>query len=336
MEWMGKDQMGEGWLRRGVLWGLSLWLLGACSNSTLPSNAPAGSTNAGITPTAISVSPTPQKTLEYQVYTLPRSTVYTIKIPPDSLFEVVPAVSETVKTLEELARRNQAVDQSQVIAAINGGFFDPQNQKSTSPIFLQGQQVVRPEDNERLMTNPDLLPYLDRILNRTEFRRYRCGSTWRYAIARRQELPPADCQLDASLGGGPRLLPDLTLAQEGFLETQNGKVVRDSLGYNQPNARSAVGLTADGSVLLVMVAQKPNVAPPSGMTLPELADFMKSLKIEAGMNLDGGSSSALYYGGKTFWGKVNETGEPVQRPIKSALLVKTTKKQKPETESLAR
>jgi exopolysaccharide biosynthesis protein len=44
------------------------------------------------------------------------------------------------------------------------------------------------------------------------------------------------------------------------------------------------------------------------------------------MNLDGGSSAALYYGGETIYGKVNESGEAVQRPVKSALLVQMIKK----------
>jgi exopolysaccharide biosynthesis protein len=39
------------------------------------------------------------------------------------------------------------------------------------------------------------------------------------------------------------------------------------------------------------------------------------------MNLDGGSSSSFYYKGKTFYGKVNENGNPIKRPVKSALLI---------------
>ena len=70
-----------------------------------------------------------------------------------------------------------------------------------------------------------------------------------------------------------------------------------------------------------MAAQKPNTTP-SGMSLPELAKFMQTLGVEAAMNLDGGSSSALYHQGKTFSSKLNSDGKQIQRPVKSVLLVK--------------
>jgi exopolysaccharide biosynthesis protein len=95
------------------------------------------------------------------------------------------------------------------------------------------------------------------------------------------------------------------------------------LGSNQQNARSAIGITRDGGIILVMISQKPKVSP-SGISLPALAEFMKSLGAEKAMNLDGGSSSSLYYNGKTFFGKVDREGNFVKRPIKSVLLVQKT------------
>lgn len=94
----------------------------------------------------------------------------------------------------------------------------------------------------------------------------------------------------------------------------------DAIGSTQPNARTAVGITPDGTVVLVMVAQKPNVTN-SGMSLFALADLMKSLGVDKAMNLDGGSSSSLDYNGKTVYGKVDSHGNPVARRVKSVLLV---------------
>jgi exopolysaccharide biosynthesis protein len=74
-----------------------------------------------------------------------------------------------------------------------------------------------------------------------------------------------------------------------------------------------------------MVGQKPDNPNNSGMTLKELTEYLKKLKVEKAMNLDGGSSSALFYGGETIYGKVNESGQSIQRPVKSALLVQTVK-----------
>ncbi|MGA7935452.1 MAG: phosphodiester glycosidase family protein, partial [Kovacikia sp.] len=98
-------------------------------------------------------------------------------------------------------------------------------------------------------------------------------------------------------------------------------VIRDSLGSRQANARSAVGMTSDGNLVWVMVAQRTEAPTSSGMSLEELANFMKTLGVEQAINLDGGSSSSLYYQGKTVYGKVNEAGDRIQRSIKSVLLV---------------
>ncbi|WP_421657247.1 phosphodiester glycosidase family protein [Leptothermofonsia sp. ETS-13] len=204
------------------------------------------------------------------------------------------------------------------IAAINGGFFDPVNQKSTSYITRQGKLVADPHHNERLIKSPDLAPYLEKILNRSEFRRYRCGSGFRYAIARHRDPSPPDCQLIDALGGGPRLLPENTAEQEGFIASANGTLIRDAIGSHQLNARSAIGITDRGDILLVMAAQKPGG---TGVSLPDLAAFMKTLGVTQAMNLDGGTSSALYFQNKTLYGKLSEPGNPTRRPVKSVLLV---------------
>lgn len=304
--------MSKRWLQ--IIMGFGWGLLVACSSTGLVSQSPSPSP-----PTSAAVSsPAPKKNLEYNLHQLPQSIVHTLKIPVQGRFFVTPAISDRVQTVEEFAASTGA------IAVLNGGFFDPENQKTTAPVILQGKQVAKPEDNERLMNNLELLPYLDKILNRTEFRQYQCGNTTQYAIALRQQLPPTNCQLEAALGGGPRLLPNLTLEEEGFLDIQKEKVVRDALNYNQRNARTAVGLTADGSIVWVMAAQRSES--PSGLTLPELANFMKKLGIVEAMNLDGGSSSSLYYQGAPFYGAFNQAGEAVNRPVKSVLTVQAIKK----------
>jgi len=263
----------------------------------------------------------PTQTLPYNSYSLAASVIHVVRIPGNSSFSVTPAISPSLDTVEKFAKNNGA------IAVLNGGFFDPQNHKSTSIVVQQGLLVGNPRLNERLMNNPQLTPYLNKILNRTEFRGYVCGSNLRYDIALHQDPTLANCRLVDVLGGGSRLLPlekDFTipLIQEGFLDIVNGKVIRDSLGSNQPNSRSAVGIADDGSIVLVMIAQKPEYPNKSGMSLAELATFLKSLGVKKAMNLDGGSSSSLYFRGKTFYGKVNSKGNLVKRPVKSALIVK--------------
>ncbi|MEH1908508.1 phosphodiester glycosidase family protein [Nostoc sp.] len=264
------------------------------------------------TPSIPTVASSPPKTIRYFERTLPQSIAHILLIPANSKFLVTPALSEKVGTVEEFAQKYRAV------AILNAGFFDPVNQKSTSYIVVQGKLVADPKQNERLVNNPNLKPYLSQIFNRTEFRRYLCGQTVRYDIALHSQSPPAGCKLVDAVGAGPRLLPELTSVQEGFVDNTNK---RDALGSNQPNARTAVGITRDGSLVLVMVAQKSSAPANSGVSLPVLADLMKTLGADQAMNLDGGSSSSLYYKGKTFYGKVDLEGNSIKRRVKSVLLV---------------
>lgn len=257
----------------------------------------------------------PQTDIRYESYTLEQSVVHTILIPAGSNFSVSSAISPELTTLASFAQQHQA------IAVINGGFFDPKNQKTTSYIFRQGQLVADPRLNERLMNNPNNAPYLNKILDRTEWRRYHCGQKLRYDIALRSQPTPNGCSLIDALGGGPRLLPEMGSIAEGFVDISEGKVIRDALGSNQPNARSAVGITGEGDILFVVVAQKPEAPITSGMSLAALAEFMSSQGVEEAMNLDGGSSSAVYYQGRTIYGKVDQQGNQIQRKVLSVLLV---------------
>ncbi|NJR48536.1 MAG: phosphodiester glycosidase family protein [Leptolyngbyaceae cyanobacterium CSU_1_3] len=248
--------------------------------------------------------------IRYQSKLLSHSVAHIVTIPLYDRFIVTPALADGTDQVENFARRERA------IAVINGGFFDPVNQQSTSYIVLNGEKVADPKQNDRLTSNPDLKPYLEKIFNRSELRRYVCGQKMRYEFAFHQDAIPLGCRLEDSLGAGCRLLPRLTDQSEAFTDLANG---RDAIGVHQRNARSAIGLT-DDALILVMVAQ--NAPSNSGMSLGELAKFMQSLGAKTAMNLDGGSSSALHYQGKTFYGKVDENGKTVQRSIKSVLVVK--------------
>ncbi len=270
-------------------------------------------TSLAVVPSHVSSS---SGTIRYEQRTLSNSLVHIVWIPASSRFFVTPALSNQVKPIEDFSK----ISRSSII--LNGGFFDPVNQKSTSYVVLQGNLVADPRKNERLINNPSLKPYLTKILNRSEFRRYLCGQTIRYDITFHSKPAITGCKLIDALGGGPSLLPKLTLVQEGFVDKANGK---DALGSQQPNARSAIGITHNGSIVLVMIAQKSGSSG-SGMSLSTLVDFMNTLGVDKAMNLDGGSSSSLYCKGKSFYGKVDLKGNYVQRPVKSVLLVQESRK----------
>ena len=148
-----------------------------------------------------------------------------------------------------------------------------------------------------------------------------CGEKIKYDIQLHSASVPTDCKLESSLGGGPGLLPEDTSIKEAFTAYQDGEQIRDAIGNKSLNARSAIAITQAGDVILVMVAQKPEKFLISGISLPELTDFLASLGAVKAMNLDGGSSASLHYDGQTIYGKVDGDGNKIQRPVKSVLLV---------------
>lgn len=214
----------------------------------------------------------------------PLALINVVTIPANYPIEI--AVSDDLKTVEEFAIETKA------LAVLNGGFFDPNNGRTTSFVTINGVLEADPRNNRRLVDNPELADYMEQILNRSEFRRYICGDGIRYDITMQNAPLPENCKLHSALGAGPQLLPEDTSQQEGFIAYSNDTLIRDALGSQQPNARSAIGIKQDGSLVWVMVAQRQSNG---GMTMAELADFMKALGVTKALNLDGGSSSSLYF-----------------------------------------
>jgi exopolysaccharide biosynthesis protein len=252
--------------------------------------------------------------LNYQTIERSQYTIHTITIPHDSSYLVSPAISGDLQPISDFA-------QDHLVAAINGGYFDPVNQKTTSFMVERSQIVADPRFNERLVDNRELKQYLSKIFNRTEFRRYNCGELTQYDIQLHLAPIPSNCTLIESLGGGPGLLPQNSSVAEGFITYQKGKKIRDAIGNDSLNARSAVGITQDGDVILAMVAQKSEQPLDSGISIPELGSVMSTLGAVKAMNLDGGSSASLYYDGRTIYGRVDGEGKEIIRPIKSVLSV---------------
>ncbi|MEM8807095.1 MAG: phosphodiester glycosidase family protein [Cyanobacteria bacterium P01_G01_bin.38] len=246
-----------------------------------------------------------------ETYEAANATVHMLTIPKE--YTVSVAVSDQLQTVETFAERTGS------IAVLNAGFFDPQNAQTTSHIMINGEAVADPADNERLVGNPDLAPYLDQILNRSEFRRYDCTGKPRYDITLHSASVPDGCALVDAIGAGPQLLPENTAYSEGFTDYADEVIIRDAIGTESRNARTAVGIKADGSVMWFMVAQNPGSG--TGMTLDELAEFMQLWGVEKALNLDGGSSSSMVFEGTAYYGRLDAEGNAVERPVKSVLTV---------------
>jgi hypothetical protein len=107
-----------------------------------------------------------------------------------------------------------------------------------------------------------------------------------------------------AIGGGPILVSGGKVCVNGAAERFRNDITIGS------RPRSAVGLTANGEVILVAI-QNP------GVTLKELAGILIKLGACSAMNLDGGGSTAMVVNGKL----LNEPGDGCERAVSNALLV---------------
>ena len=113
-------------------------------------------------------------------------------------------------------------------------------------------------------------------------------------------------KLRYAIGAGPQLV------RNGKREvTHDEELFR--LGQGRVCSRTAVGINADGNV--VVVAAEAHQA--RGLTLWELASVMWKLGCKDAMALDGGGSTTVYWRGKV----VNHPTDGSERAVSNALMV---------------
>lgn len=107
------------------------------------------------------------------------------------------------------------------------------------------------------------------------------------------------------ISGGPYLVKD----NEVFVDMTAQKL--GAIGGRNP--RSAIGYTADNNLILVAVDGREGSS--IGMTLMELANFMKQVGCTNAMNLDGGGSTVMYVNGKVVNNPHQKGGIPLSNAI---------------------
>lgn len=115
------------------------------------------------------------------------------------------------------------------------------------------------------------------------------------------------------ISGGPRLVK----AGSVFL-TSKEELFRPDITVGKA-PRSALGVTADGKLLLVAVTGR-QASYSVGLTLQELAQLMVKLGAVDAMNLDGGGSTSLLVEGKM----VTLPSDGQERPVSNALVITKT------------
>jgi len=139
----------------------------------------------------------------------------------------------------------------------------------------------------------------------------RCGSV---RLRLSHAFRPDRGRLTMIVGGWPRVVVDGRNVA-GAADSVEGTFPRFSA---QRHPRSAVGLSGDsGVVYLVAVDGRQEAS--AGMTLVELGDFLVSIGVFQGLNLDGGGSTTLVIGGRIVNHPSDAAGE---RAVGNAILVR--------------
>ena len=201
--------------------------------------------------------------------------------------------------LEKTSTTSHTASSSAASAAVNGGYFNLNDGESASYVIKEGKLVADPHNNKALTGNPKLQAFLPQIFERSELRILKSkskkdGKPNQLQIARHSDALPKDTVLVDSMQAGPRLLPQITLEEEGFLRKQNDGTYVDAIGGKKAAARTAIGITNDGHALILAVAGKGQDPESTGLTLADMADLLKRLGCTEALNLDGGSSTSMF------------------------------------------
>ena len=134
--------------------------------------------------------------------------------------------------------------------------------------------------------------------------------------------------MEMSLGDTLKLILKLTKSDKKIKEAIGGlpRIIRDGLTSIEKGGRFAdvrhprtgIGFSEDGSKLFLFTVDGRQENYSKGMTLYEMADFMRSIGVYQGINLDGGGSTTMVVANRIVNRPSDATGE---RPVANALLV---------------
>ena len=155
---------------------------------------------------------------------------------------------------------------------------------------------------------------MNTVLNRSEFRVMQCGNKFEYSIVGHKSEVPFGCAVTTSAQGGPLIMPELRMEEEGFIvKNENGEVIRESASVLHKTSRTIIGLKGtDECHILIITDENP-------MDLYEVQKLCKDLNLDRAMAFDGGSSTSMNY--KDSIEVISNKGDGGGRMLKSFMLV---------------
>lgn len=209
--------------------------------------------------------------------------------------------------------------------AINGGFFDTRTGAGVGCIIDRGHIVGNAVHAKSLARKCPSPAAMTAIRNRSELRQLvDAAGAQTLAVCAHNEPVLAGVRIAESLQAGPALLPQYDPVKEGFIRRNaNGRLI-DSIDTGAPKARTAIGITADGKLLLLTVSNPAKGPDKGGMTLPQVAALLQSWGASETVNLDGGTSTSMCLRLKDSSGNSRDTivsGNWPPRRVQSVLLL---------------
>jgi hypothetical protein len=215
---------------------------------------------------------------------------------------------------EDLVTNREAHLKGNATLTVNAGFFDPKNGKTISYIVMDRMTVADPMFNQSLLANPFFRRNMNTILNRSEFRVMQCGNKFEYAIVSHKAEVPFGCATITSAQGGPLILPELKMEEEGFIvKNAQGEVIREAASVLHKTSRTIIGIKGlDECHIFIITDENP-------MDLYEVQELCKQYNLDRAMAFDGGSSTSLNY--KKSLEVTSLKGDGAGRMLKSFMLV---------------
>ena len=215
---------------------------------------------------------------------------------------------------EDLITNREAHLKSNSTLTVNAGFFDPKNGKTISYVVTDRMTAADPMFNQALLANPFFRRNMAKILDRSEFRIMHCDKNkYEYAIVGHKAEVPFGCALLTSAQGGPLILPELHLEEEGFIvKNAQGEVTRESASVLHKTPRTIIGLKGtDECHILIITDENP-------MDMYDVQKLCKELQLDRAMGFDGGASTSLNYKNKL---EVVSKDDGTGRMLKSFLII---------------